>query len=238
MSPSPAPALPSFPLPRHPCPGTGRRARVLRVPALLLVLVALVSLPGHARADEPRWRWPLPPPHPVIAPFQAPEHRYGPGHRGIDIAVPADGAAVRAVAAGTVRFSGMVAGRGVVSVTHADGLISTYEPVHGALEAGGSVEAGEVLGTLADTGVSHCPGSACLHLGARRGAGYLDPLLLLGAHGPSVLLPWDEPSTGAGPAAAAGSVAPPAGELLSTAAARTLDSALAAAVPAPAVPLR
>ncbi|WP_245851091.1 murein hydrolase activator EnvC family protein [Brachybacterium vulturis] len=212
---------------------------MLRAAALLLVLAVMVALPGSAKADGPRWRWPLPPPHTVISPFQAPEHRYGPGHRGIDIAVPAEGAEVRAVAAGTVRFSGVVAGRGVVSVTHADGLISTYEPVHGVLEEGASVEAGEVLGTLADaSGSSHCPGSTCLHLGARRGTGYLDPLLLLGAHGPSVLLPWDEPSTGPGPAAAAGSVPPPAGDPLSTAAARAMDSALAAAVPPTSLPLR
>jgi len=34
----------------------------------------------------------------------------------------------------------------------------------------------------------HCAGTPCLHLGARRGRDYLDPLPLL-AHGPVVLLP-------------------------------------------------
>src|SRR5699024_8715176 len=83
--------------------------------------------------------------------------------------------------AGTVRFSGSVAGRGVVSVLHADGLVSTYEPVHGLVEAGTRVGAGEVLGTLeSDSTASHCEGG-CLHLGARRGGIYLDPLPLLGA---------------------------------------------------------
>src|SRR5699024_12633574 len=77
---------------------------------------------GPARSDGARWRWPLPPPRTVVAEFRAPEHRYGPGHRGIDIAAPAEGAEVHAVEAGTVRFSGSVAGRGVVSVLHADGL--------------------------------------------------------------------------------------------------------------------
>ena len=78
-----------------------------------------------ARAEAPPWQWPLPPPHQVIAPFDAPEHRYGPGHRGIDIAAPVAGAAVRAVAPGTIRFSGMVAGRGVAQLL-TNGQIPTF----------------------------------------------------------------------------------------------------------------
>ncbi|MDN5901397.1 MAG: M23 family metallopeptidase, partial [Brachybacterium sp.] len=194
---APSPDVP----PRPSARGSDRRAHVFVV-LLAAALIAVVALPGPARADGPRWQWPLTPPHRVIAPFLAPELPYGPGHRGIDIAIPVDGDEIRAVEAGTVRFSGMVAGRGVVSLMHADGLISTYEPVRGVLEEGSSVESGEVLGTLMRTsGSSHCSGSICLHLGARRGGAYLDPLRLLGARGPSVLLPWGEPSAGAtGPA--------------------------------------
>jgi hypothetical protein len=184
-------SLPPVPLP----PGVRRM-----LCCLLLAPVLLAALPGRADAEQPPWQWPLPPPHSVVAGFEAPEHRYGPGHRGIDIAAAADGATVGAVDSGTVRFSGMVAGRGVVSVTHADGLVSTYEPVRGVLEAGSVVEAGAVLGTVEDRpGSSHCPDAACLHLGARRGAEYVDPLLLLGMRGPSVLLPWGDGSArGAG----------------------------------------
>lgn len=158
---------------------------------VLAALLVIALLPASARAESTRWRWPLPAPHTVLAPFEAPAHRYGPGHRGIDIAAGSPGAQVRAVAAGTVRFSGRVAGRGVVSVQHADGLISTYEPVVGAVEVGSPVAAGAVLGALGSPSeLSHCSGTPCLHLGARRGEGYVDPLLLLGGHGPSVLLPW------------------------------------------------
>jgi hypothetical protein len=84
---------------------------------------------------------------------------------------------------------------------HADGLISTYEPVTGTLAAGARVGAGEVLGALeADSPASHCAGRDCLHLGARRGESYVDPLLLLGERGPSVLLPWEgEGGTGSVP---------------------------------------
>lgn len=170
---------------------------VLRL--LLLVLLLVSALPGSALAEGARWEWPLPVPHEVVAPFDAPEHPYGPGHRGIDIAVPAGDAPVHAVEAGTVRFSGEVAGRGVVSVLHADGLISTYEPVLGTLEEGSRVSAGDVLGRIEPAAEgSHCPGAVCLHLGARRGEEYVDPLLLLGDRGPSVLLPWGEASRTAG----------------------------------------
>lgn len=177
-------------------------AAVLRL-GLVSVLLLLAGT-GPARAEAPPWQWPLPPPHQVIAPFDAPEDRYGPGHRGIDIAAPAAGTVVVAVAPGTIRFSGMVAGRGVVSVTHADGLISTYEPVSGSVTAGEQVDAGTALGTLVGgSELSHCPGSVCLHLGARRGEDYVDPLLLLGGHGPSVLLPWAGGPAGVGSAAGA-----------------------------------
>lgn len=216
-----APLAPPPPLTPHPASRPAPRvcaaggAGVLRHRAALWLLLLCLLFVGPplevAHGEGSRWRWPLPPPHTVVAPFEAPEHRYGPGHRGIDIAVASEGAEVRAVESGTIRFSGMVAGRGVVSVTHADGLISTYEPVLGVLEPGTPVEAGELLGTIAgDATTSHCAGTVCLHLGARRGEDYIDPLLLLGARGPSVLLPW---GGGAGAAAGPGpgSAAPGAG---------------------------
>src|SRR5690606_31066246 len=115
---------------------------------------------------------------------EAPPHRYGPGHRGIDVSAPEG--TVRAVEAGTVRFAGSVAGRPVLSILHADGLISTYEPVTALVAEGDAVTAGQVVGQLWD-GEPHCASGPCLHLGARRGQDYLDPLLLLGARGPSVL---------------------------------------------------
>lgn len=176
-----------------------------RLTLLLLCLLLALLPPGTARAEGARWQWPTPPPHPVARPFEAPAHAYAPGHRGIDIAVPGPGTPVRAVEAGTVRFAGSVAGRGVVSVTHADGLVSTYEPVAGSVRAGQAVAAGEVLGTVAEGGPRpHCA-AACLHLGARVGDRYLDPLLLLGARGPSVLLPWDGAGAVPGPALVASS---------------------------------
>ncbi|MCL6422117.1 M23 family metallopeptidase [Brachybacterium sp. JHP9] len=160
--------------------------------------------PPGARPAAPaagaRWTWPLPDPHPVVEPFDAPAHQYASGHRGLDIGGSGE---VRAVESGTVRFSGMVAGRPVVSILHSDGLISTYEPVVSDLQAGRSVAAGEVIGMLGAQ-TEHCA-QACLHLGARRGEDYLDPLPLLEGPRPSVLLPV------AGTLRPAGSVLTPAG---------------------------
>lgn len=76
-------------------------------------------------------------------------------------------------------FAGPVAGRGVVSVLHDDGLRTTYEPVRPAVPAGRTIRAGDVLGLL-DPGHPGCPASTCLHWGARRDrTEYVDPLVLL-----------------------------------------------------------
>jgi murein DD-endopeptidase MepM/ murein hydrolase activator NlpD len=72
-----------------------------------------------------------------------------------------------------------VAGRGVVSVQHGNGLRTTYEPVEPAVRAGAVVAAGEPIGLLM-AGHAGCPAAACLHWGLRDGEVYLDPLALLG----------------------------------------------------------
>lgn len=198
---APAPALAHrAPLP----PRTGPRSPIAAAPRAVaralpgmlgtLCLLLMVAVAPAAQAQTGRWQWPTPPPHQVVHAFDAPDHPYGPGHRGIDIAATA-GEQVRAVEGGTVRFAGVVAGRGVVSVLHPDGLISTYEPVTAEVSDGQPVEEGESLGVLetADAADSHCTGQDCLHLGARQAGAYLDPLPLLGARGPSVLLPWSGP---------------------------------------------
>lgn len=137
------------------------------------------ALPQEAGTPAPgtAYAWPLAPVPAVVAPFREPTHRFGPGHRGVDLAA-APGAAVLTAAAGTVVFAGVLAGRGVVSVQHADGLRTTYEPVIPGVAAGGSVERGAVLGVL---GAGHrgCS-AACLHWGVRRDrTTYVDPLVLL-----------------------------------------------------------
>ena len=128
-------------------------------------------------APGARYAWPLHPAPVVLAPFRAPDHRYGPGHRGADLA-GAVGQPVLAARAGVVLFAGPVGGRGVVSVLHDDALRTTYEPVDPTVQVGSSVAAGVVLGTLM-AGHRGCP-AACLHWGVRRDRlDYLDPLVLV-----------------------------------------------------------
>ena len=91
-------------------------------------------------------------------------------------------------------FAGQVAGRGVVSIDHADGLRTTYEPVAPTVAAGDLVAKGEQIGTLL-AGHPGCPALSCLHWGARRGTEYLDPLRLLGL-ARLRLLPWEAGSAG------------------------------------------
>ncbi|HET9021605.1 MAG TPA: M23 family metallopeptidase [Ornithinibacter sp.] len=107
---------------------------------------------------------------------------YGPGHRGLDLAA-APGAPVLAVEGGLVTHAGSVAGRGTVTVEHGDGLRSTYEPVTPGVARGARVEAGDALGVVQRVGspdaAPHCATATCLHLGARLGPAYVDPLPLL-----------------------------------------------------------
>ena len=153
--------------------------------ACLLAAAVLPGAPPHAVAGvrmasepEPRFRWPLDGQPAVVRPFDPPPRPWLPGHRGVDLAA-APGDAVRAAGGGVVRFSGTVAGRGVVSVEHPGGLRTTYEPVTPAVHAGDPVEAGDLVGRLV-AGHPGCPVVACLHWGLRRGEEYLDPLALLG----------------------------------------------------------
>lgn len=132
---------------------------------------------GAAGAGSGQWVWPLAPDPVVVASFRPPAQQWGPGHRGVDL-LGSVGQPVSAIGAGTISFAGVIAGRGVVVVNHG-ALRSTYEPVVAHVTRGQSVTAGQVIATLAGVH-SHCAPRACLHLGVRRGDGYVDPLTLLG----------------------------------------------------------
>lgn len=125
-----------------------------------------------------RWSWPLDPRPEVARPFLRPATRYGVGHRGVDL-LGHPGQLVLAVDDGVVSHVGVIAGRGTVTVVHASGLRSTYEPVSATVRRGERVVRGSPVGSLAADG-SHCGVVVCLHLGALREDDYVDPLTLLG----------------------------------------------------------
>ena len=190
--------------------GGGKVGGVIRVLVCsMLMAVLLAGSPAASTGPDTRLQvgrppgrqfgWPLTGSPTVVRAFQPPVFRYGPGHRGVDLAAVA-GAPVLAAGAGTVVFAGMVAGRGVVSVSHEGHLHTTYEPVSATVAAGQWVAKGAQIGT-AQPGHAGCPVPACLHWGAFRsptrvpGPGdidrdYLDPLRLI-AQGRVRLVPID-----------------------------------------------
>lgn len=135
------------------------------IPALLVAALASVTAPAVLPGACLR------PPvlAPVVDPFRDP-CQYCPGNRGLTYAVAA-GTAVRAMAAGRVTFSGVVAGNRYVVVEHADGLRATYgDLARTGLSEGDAVGAGAVVGHSSER----------LHVGLRRGETYLDPAPLIG----------------------------------------------------------
>jgi murein DD-endopeptidase MepM/ murein hydrolase activator NlpD len=146
--------------------------------ALLLAvgLVALTGAPAGA-APRPGFGWPLAGTVVVERGFDPPRTAYGPGHRGVDLRASV-GQPVRAAGAGRVSYAGLLAGRGVVTVTHAGGLRTTYEPVAAEVRVGASLARGAILGRLTE-GHASCRRASCLHWGLLRGRVYLNPLSLV-----------------------------------------------------------
>ena len=133
---------------------------------------------GSAPQRQARWSWPLEPTPEVARRFDPPDQPWLAGHRGVDL-VGGVGQAVHSPTGGTVTYAGRLAGRGVVVVTHAGGLRSTFEPVSSTLGVGTAVAEGDpVVAISAEAG--HCAPSTCLHWGVLRGRTYLDPLGFVG----------------------------------------------------------
>ena len=151
----------------------------IRMRFVAIVVAVLAAVTGS-------WDWPTDGAHVIVRPYIAPATEYGPGHRGVDLA--SDGT-LRAPADGVVTFAGVVVDRGVLSISHGGGLISSYEPVTTELVAGDVVHRGDVIGTVEP---GHCS-QLCVHLGVRVDGEYVSPLLYLGEVPRSVLLPTRDP---------------------------------------------
>lgn len=167
--------------------------------AAVVVLVAGLASPALATAAPSAelaarassgYAFPLSGRATVLRGFEPPPQPWAAGHRGVDLAAVPNGD-VLAPGDGTVSFAGRVAGRPLVTITHADGRRSTLEPVAPDVVRGDHVSLGEVVGTVSPHG-GHCP-QTCIHWGVRVGSSdpptYVDPLALVGMAGPIVLLP-------------------------------------------------
>lgn len=108
---------------------------------------------------------------PVIDGFRPPDHIGDRGNRGLEYDSLA-GAPVWAAADGRVRFCGNVAGRGVIVITHTDGLRSTYTGLDEMHVCGGrQVLQFDEIGTTTNN----------LHFGLLIGNTYLDPQVAIDA---------------------------------------------------------
>ena len=135
----------------------------------------------------------FPPPvrAPIAVPYDQPACTFCPGHRGVEYELAAN-TPVRAVAAGVVTFSGVVAGTRYVVVLQSDGFRATYGLLAAAL-AGNSdlVTTGQVVGLS----------SARLYFGLRDPSNTpVDPTAMLGRFlGRPRLVPPDGNRARAGP---------------------------------------
>lgn len=165
--------------------------KLAKIHAAIIFSLVTSFLAGPASVMSPppgSWLHPVDVQASVVKHFDPPAAQWSAGHRGVDF-TPGSGTVV-APASGTVHFSGTVVNRKVLSIDHGDGYLSSYEPIESDLKKGDSVAAGQLLGALGDyeDDTQHCP-SDCLHFGVRLHGEYINPLPLLGAFRPSVLLP-------------------------------------------------
>ncbi|RSN14034.1 hypothetical protein DMB42_05555 [Nonomuraea sp. WAC 01424] len=157
----------------------------------MTTLTAVVILAAPAKAAPPTWRWPLDGNPRILRRFAPPPAPWLAGHRGVDLAAPAE-APVLAAGPGTIRYAGSVGGRGVVTIDHPGGLRTTYLPVTASVKPGQPITMGDPLGVVQAI-QGHCQES-CLHWGLLQSSRYLDPLLLLGRALIRLLPLWPTPA--------------------------------------------
>ncbi len=145
-----------------------RRSPFARLTATLVI--ASMPFPGSAAFAAPSICYRPPVSGQLTEPFIEPPCPYCAGHRGLEFRVPR-GSAVRAVASGTVSFSGIVVDVRYIVVDQDDGLKATYGMLEGSvLGVGETIHSSQVLGT---TGTR-------FYFGLRDDGRYIDPQPLLG----------------------------------------------------------
>ena len=158
---------------------------------VLCAFLALLATPAPAAgqgsglpdwAAPPVYDWPVP--GQPVAGFRPPEHPWAAGHRGVDLAVRA-GQPVHPMADGMVVWSGTIAGDSWTTLSHGDGVVTTYGPLQAPSGAalGTPVTSADVIGRA--RGDAHGR-KGRLHVGARREGRYIDPAVLV-ADGPQLV---------------------------------------------------
>lgn len=167
---------------------SGRSCAAIQSARALGVAVAVVVLGQFAAGDVAAAVCLRPPVDvPIARPFDAPPCQWCAGHRGLSYLVVA-GTPVRAAAAGTVTFSGVVVDIRYVVVRHADGLLATYGGLESTtLQQASTVAAGSTIGRSGRE----------LYFGLRTGPDtYIDPEPLIGV---LVVRPYLVPTDGSPP---------------------------------------
>jgi len=158
----------------------GAYRRAAGVAACIVAIATALALPTSARAG-----WPLTTAAPVALGFGA-TYAASDGtpstHRGVDIAAQA-GSSVCSPLSGRVSFAGRVPGVGggtvlAVTIATAGGSLTLMPLSSAAVKAGANLAEGDAVGQLASEG-DGSSSAAHLHVGARKGDLYLDPLSLI-----------------------------------------------------------
>jgi hypothetical protein len=152
--------------------------RFTAVAALVVVALVVVASPtvADAASTGAAGTWVRPVSGAIVRPFAAPQTRYGPGHRGADLAAPS-GTSVVAAGDGVVAFAGDVAGSRHVVIAHAGGLKTGYSFLSGIdVASGARVKRGTRIGTTGGSGAEH--GAGALHFSLRINDDYVDPMVL------------------------------------------------------------
>ncbi len=135
----------------------------------LLAFVAIssiVGLPGTAFAQYVE-----PVEGTVVDPFRPPQHFGGPGNRGWEYTTT-PGSPIRAAGSGVVTFAGQIGSGLYVSISHTDGLRTTYSNVSSiAVRRGEVVTGGSIVGRS----------QTRFHFGVIDHGSYVDPATLFGA---------------------------------------------------------
>ena len=194
---------------------------------LVLALISALGLVPSAAA----WTWPLG--GDVLRPYSLGPDAYAAGqHRGVDVA-GTDRESVRAPAAGTVSFTGVVPGSGRTVTIQLDGYaVSLTHLGEISVVKGATVAEGQAIGVAGSTGDAEWP-TPYVHLGVRVSSaadGYVDPTTLLP---PRAVVP---PPAAVAPVAVpvATPVAAPVAPRVATPVATPVAAPIAA--PAPVVP--